>query len=128
MNHVAHAEHHQRLVHQRAQAMETLRSLGESSRPVELDQTVQGRLSRMDAISQQSMAQAGLANLHNEIQRIDAALARMQSGRFGLCCRCGETLDAQRLAADPTVLFCLDCVEEREAEQREASLRATRGR
>ncbi|MBA3033436.1 MAG: TraR/DksA C4-type zinc finger protein [Gammaproteobacteria bacterium] len=80
--------------------------------PVELDQTTQGRLSRMDAIQQQAMAASLAERLRTEIRKTDAALDRVADGRYGECCRCGEAIAAERLAADLAAPFCADCVKE----------------
>lgn len=50
--------------------------------------------------------------VQNQLRRIDAALARIDAGRFGLCCQCHEPLDAAWLAADPATPFCQICAEE----------------
>lgn len=78
-------------------------------RPVELDQQVQGRLSRMDALLDQQMALAREERRRNEIKRIDAALERIADGEFGFCTTCGEDIEKKRLDYDPTVPTCIDC-------------------
>lgn len=106
------------LTQRRVDLLATIASMESSSRPVELDQTTQGRLSRIDAISQQQMARAGRANLVTEVSRIDAALGRVERGSYGLCCRCGEEIDIERLRADSAAPFCIDCLEEVVEERR----------
>lgn len=86
--------------------------LDEADKPVALDQTTQGRVSRIDAITQQQMARAGRTHLQMQLERIRAALERHEAGRFGYCCRCDFDIDLDRLSADPATPFCLDCVEE----------------
>lgn len=113
----------QTLRERRVQIEVTLAALDESSRPVELDQTVQGRLSRIDAITQQQMARAGRTNLQTELGRIDAALKRAVAGGFGNCCRCHEAIEADRLRADPAAPLCIDCIGELAEERREQELR-----
>lgn len=78
--------------------------------PVELDQTTQGRLSRMDAMQQQAMAASLVERLRTEIRKTEAALDRVAAGNYGECCRCGEEIEAQRLATDPATPFCAGCV------------------
>jgi DnaK suppressor protein len=46
--------------------------------PVELDQTRVGRLSRMDALQGQAMAQETARRRDQEVARIDAALKRVE--------------------------------------------------
>lgn len=84
-------------------------SSAEGRRPVELDQQVQGRLSRMDALQDQQMALAREERRRNEIKRIDAALQRIAEGEFGFCVTCGEDIEPKRLDYDPTLPTCIDC-------------------
>ena len=52
------------------------------------------------------------------LERIDDALARLQSGRFGLCLECGDEISERRLKALPFALRCTDCETERESRQK----------
>lgn len=40
---------------------------------------------------------------------IQAALARIQTGHYGACMKCGATLPDERLEALPYALFCMPC-------------------
>ncbi len=80
-----------------------------SRRPVELDQTKVGRLSRMDAMQDQAMAQESERRRLGELQRIEAALARLASGDYGYCVRCDEDIALARLELDPAVATCIKC-------------------
>ncbi len=77
--------------------------------PVELDQTRVGRLSRMDALQAQAMSNATETRRHQELQRIDSALARLETGEFGYCLKCGDDISVARLRNDPTTAVCIDC-------------------
>lgn len=44
-----------------------------------------------------------------ELGDIDAALRRMDEGVFGQCVRCGESIAADRLQANPAALRCTPC-------------------
>lgn len=81
----------------------------EGAATVELDQTRTGRLSRMDALQGQAMAQAVSARARERQQRVAAALRRLDEGEYGYCVRCEEDIDARRLDADPATLICIDC-------------------
>jgi DnaK suppressor protein len=82
---------------------------------VELDQTTQGRLSRMDALQGQAMAQEVARRREVEIRQIDAALTRIEEGEYGYCVSCGEEIQAKRLDFDPSVPTCIDCARDGEA-------------
>ena len=78
-------------------------------KPVTLDQTMVGRLSRMDAMQSQAMAIETERRRSVEIRRIDAALERINQGEFGYCGVCGELIGSKRLENDPTVVACIIC-------------------
>jgi sigma-B regulation protein RsbU (phosphoserine phosphatase) len=46
--------------------------------------------------------------LNDLIAEIDAALHRIEDGSFGLCETCHDTIEADRLARNPLLRFCLD--------------------
>ncbi len=81
----------------------------DSRQPVELDQSKVGRLSRMDALQGQAMAQESERRREAELQRIEAALARLSSGDYGYCVRCDEEIAPARLKLDPAVATCIKC-------------------
>ena len=76
---------------------------------VELDQTTQGRLSRMDALQGQAMAQEVARRREVEIRRIEAALERIEDDEYGYCVTCGEEIARKRLELDPATPNCIDC-------------------
>lgn len=78
-------------------------------RPVELDQSTVGRLSRMDALQGQAMALETERRREVELDRIERALERMDAGAFGYCTACDEPIAAKRLELDPAVPTCIDC-------------------
>ena len=81
----------------------------ESRKPVELDQTSIGRLSRMDALQGQAMKLDTERRRGVERQRIEAALERIKDGNFGYCTVCDEDIAIKRLENDPSVPNCIDC-------------------
>ena len=84
-------------------------SAAEGRATVELDQTRVGRLSRMDALQGREMALATERRRKTEIAKIDAALARIDTGDFGYCLKCDEPVGDKRLAQDPAAPLCIDC-------------------
>ncbi|MDJ0644154.1 MAG: TraR/DksA C4-type zinc finger protein [Erythrobacter sp.] len=78
---------------------------------VELQQDSVGRLSRMDAMQQQAMAQAQERRRAQERMRIKAALERLDEGEWGYCLNCGEEIADARLRHDPSVSTCVKCAE-----------------
>ena len=99
----------QRLKARRADLLNLEAATKESRQPVELDQTRVGRLSRMDALQSQAMSIETDRRRHRELARIDAALARIESGDYGYCLACGEEIEDARLNLDPAIPNCVDC-------------------
>ncbi len=85
----------------------------EAAQPVELDQAAVGRVSRMDALQQQAMAQAAQQRRHIQLQRIESVFQRLENGKFGWCMKCGEEILKKRLNVDPTALLCIACADGR---------------
>lgn len=84
-------------------------STAEGRKPVELDQTSVGRLSRVDAMQRQAMALEVERRRGEERLRLEAALQRMDAGDFGYCIGCGEEIARGRLDVDPTAPTCIRC-------------------
>lgn len=84
----------------------------ESVRPVDVDQTSTGRLSRMDALQTQALDLEIDRRRHQEVQRIDAALQRIAEGEYGYCVACGEAIAAKRIENDPTTPVCINCAKD----------------
>lgn len=53
----------------------------------------------------EGMGHAGLA----EIERIHAALSRIDKGTYGICVKCGDPVQKERLALLPATPFCAAC-------------------
>ena len=96
---------------------EELRSLLEASeagaRPVDLGEPI-GRISRMDAIQQQSMTQATRRAAELRHKQVEAALLRFERGEYGSCMECGEAVGFARLQVRPEAPFCIACQSRRE--------------
>src|SRR5215213_8177660 len=48
-------------------------------------------------------------SLHERIQLVEDALARLDNGAYGRCRICGEPIEARRLEVDPATVHCFDC-------------------
>ncbi|MGP8250802.1 MAG: SpoIIE family protein phosphatase [Terracidiphilus sp.] len=64
------------------------------------------------------------ANLETLLREVDSALDRFAAGTFGLCETCHDTVERDRLLADPLIRYCLDHLSEfeRAALQRDLDL------
>ena len=90
--------------------LEGLSELSKEARDVvELDQQAVGRLSRMDAMQQQAMAEAQERTRQLDLTRIDMANRRLADGDYGYCINCDEEIPDARLAIDPMAERCVRC-------------------
>ena len=106
---MSEAESRARLQSLRAE-IERISELGaEAAGVVKLDQSKVGRLSRMDALQAQAVAQASAGRRAEMLRNIDAALKRLDAGDYGYCRRCEEPIAPRRLEVDPTALLCIRC-------------------
>ena len=99
-----------------ASKVELQRVLGlsrESGAPVALDSSI-GRLTRVDALQQQSMAQAAIRASELRLGQVIAALDRMERKTYGDCLRCGEPIAVARLRVRPEATLCIRCQDARE--------------
>lgn len=60
--------------------------------------------------------------LHHLLEQVDAALARLDGGCFGICEECHEPIEKNRLLADPLVTLCVDHLSAPEARALEQDL------
>lgn len=90
--------------------IQRLEELGADGRQtVQLDQTSVGRLSRVDALQQQALAQETQRRRAMRRQRIQATLERIEQEEFGYCETCGEPIPQKRLELDWTARTCVRC-------------------
>lgn len=82
---------------------------------VTLDQTAVGRVSRVDALQQQAMAQAARARHEARLERVENAIARFDDDpeSYGICADCDEPIPTGRLRAVPESVFCVRCIQAR---------------
>jgi sigma-B regulation protein RsbU (phosphoserine phosphatase) len=62
------------------------------------------------------------ADLRHLLDEVDAALERFDAGSYGVCQACHESIEEDRLAADPLVNVCLACLTEDQARALEKDL------
>ena len=97
------------LIARREELEQLSENSAEARETVMLDQASVGRLSRMDAIQQQAMAQATERQRANEISRIENALKRLDDDEYGYCVQCDEDISVKRLEIDPAASHCIKC-------------------
>ncbi len=103
------AEGFRSLIRRRIKEVEALLDAAGDTKPVELDQSRVGRLSRMDAIQAQALSAETERRRRIELSRLRSARKRLDEGEFGGCIDCGEPIAEKRLQHDPGATVCIDC-------------------
>jgi RNA polymerase-binding protein DksA len=111
-------EHFRQLLEEKRQAVvETIEYLHKENPGSLKDQT--GEL--VSGSADQHMADTGTETVDREIDytleesdgrllaAIDAALARIDAGTYGVCVNCGAQIAPERLEAMPWATLCIDC-------------------
>ncbi len=82
--------------------------LKELSEPIEPDCAI-GRVSRMDAINNQSISQSQLKKKLIQKIGLEAALENMDQDDFGKCINCGQEIQLGRILIMPESRKCVNC-------------------
>lgn len=98
-----------RLQTRRAELEEISKLSEEARATVVLDQQAVGRLSRMDSMQQQAMAEAQERQRQRDLLRIEMAERRVKGDDYGYCVECDEEIPDARLAIDPMAEKCVRC-------------------
>jgi phosphoserine phosphatase RsbU/P len=77
------------------------------------------RRERLQAVHDRNGASAEINRL---VAEVDAALARLDNGTFGICEVCGGTIDSERMISDPLARVCLEELPAEELRRLEADL------
>ena len=71
---------------------------------------------------QSALHSAPVACLSSLLTEVDAALARLEEGTFGICETCHDPVEKERLYADPLTRFCIDHLTDEEQRALESDL------
>ena len=104
-----HAELHADLTELKRQLTASIAAADERTGVVDLDQEI-GRLSRMDALQHQKMAEAEQARHKLRLKMVIRALQSFDDEEYGYCTRCGEPIAYLRLKARPESPCCVPCL------------------
>lgn len=99
-----------KLEEERANTIERLESLRESLKEEVEPATDEG----YPDIYEREKNLALLQRLEQKLESINRALRLQQKGSYGICERCGKTIDPERLEALPDTTLCLECKQELE--------------
>lgn len=119
MSHLTEAQleaFRQRLLDAKASVEALLAQTAADAKPVDLELPI-GRLTRIDAIQMQGMAQMNRNQLEIRLQQIEASLQSFRRGLYGMCRHCKQPVHLERLKVLPESPFCVDCQERFEQER-----------
>lgn len=82
----------------------------ESAKPISPDNAI-GRVSRMDAINNRGVAEAGLQSTKRKLSNLKIALTKIDLPNFGHCSHCSNPIQAARLMFMPQSDKCVRCAD-----------------
>lgn len=86
----------------------SIAELEEVTKPVAPDVSI-GRLSRLDAINNKSVAERTLREQRKDLEMIRHSLTLYGTPDFGKCTRCGSEIQVGRLKFMPESNKCINC-------------------
>ena len=92
-----------------AKAEVDIEGLEEATQPVAPENSI-GRISRMDAIHNKSVAEVSLRETKNRLKRLHVALSKIYSPAFGKCMCCSEYVPMGRLEFMPHATRYVNCM------------------
>lgn len=97
------------LERQLAKLTRSMKVTDEALRPVELDQTAVGRLSRMDSLQNQGLTKNLREREVVKLALLREAMERMADDSYGVCTGCGGDIPFERLFVFPEGPECASC-------------------
>lgn len=80
----------------------------EITKPVAPDCAI-GRVSRMDAINNKSVAEASLRQAEEKLKKLKYVLTQVNENDFGICARCKRPIPLGRILLMPQSRHCVNC-------------------
>ncbi len=91
-----------------AQAEKEIAHLEENTKPIAPENSI-GRISRMDAINNKSVAEATLRSARRKISKLRIAITNIDKEGFGSCENCKRPIQVARLMFMPESTKCMRC-------------------
>jgi len=91
-----------------AKTKEAIAAYKEGTEPIEPDYAI-GRVSRMDAINNQSIVHAALRTAEDKLRKLEHMQDHFTDPDFGQCMRCGGKIPVGRLILKPESPYCVRC-------------------
>ena len=80
----------------------------ELTKPIAPENAI-GRVSRMDAINNQSVNQAALNTAEIKLNNLKIALSKIDDSDFGVCVKCNKPIPLGRILLIPQAITCVNC-------------------
>jgi len=87
-----------------------IHQLEEATQPISPENSI-GRVSRMDAINNKSVAEATLRTAKRKLNSLHTALGKIDAAEFGQCAHCGGRIPTARLMYMPGSAYCVRCAD-----------------
>lgn len=84
--------------------------LEQDTKPISPENSI-GRVSRMDAINNKSVAEAGLRSAKRKLSNLEKAYIKIDNPDFGQCTMCKNPIPAPRLMYMPESTRCVRCAD-----------------
>lgn len=84
--------------------------LEQATAPISPENSI-GRVSRMDAINNKSVAEAALRNKRQKLGKLKMALSNIDKPNFGMCDMCKRSINPARLIFMPESTRCMRCAD-----------------
>lgn len=83
-------------------------SMRDNVKPISPENSL-GRVTRMDAINNKGVAEAAIATAKRRLDKLKMALRSIDNTGFGICARCKNPINEQRLMFMPESTYCIRC-------------------
>ena len=82
----------------------------EITKPIAPENAI-GRISRMDAINNKSVAEAALREAEDKLDKLKYMLGQVGKEGFGQCAKCQKPIPIGRMLLMPQSRFCVHCAQ-----------------
>ncbi|MEX2281695.1 MAG: TraR/DksA C4-type zinc finger protein [Gemmatimonadota bacterium] len=88
----------------------SMRTTARAMRPVQLDESSIGRISRIDNLQTQGLTKELQEREQAKLGQINEALKRIEAGTYGVCVVCRKPISFERLEVFPEAPNCAACL------------------
>jgi DnaK suppressor protein len=97
-----------RILEEIQRAEELICEYKEATKPISPDDAI-GRISRMDAINNKSVAEAAMRNAEAKLKGLKRVYSQIGSPEFGKCLKCNKDIPLPRILIRPQSVLCVQC-------------------